>query len=83
MAFGIPSSGGWRSARLALLGIALSTSFGHVWRQLLMCLARRRSETAAELNDWLLRDIGVIRERDIGIRREAAAREANNLFWPP
>ena len=65
MAFGIP--GAW---------------LGQAWRQLRRCIARRReSQAVAELDDWLLRDIGVIRERDIGVSREAAARKADQLFW--
>ena len=34
----------------------------------------------AELDDRLLRDIGVIRERDIGVSREEVRREIE-LFW--
>ena len=33
----------------------------------------------AEFDDWLLRDVGVIRERDIGVSREAARREVDEL----
>jgi uncharacterized protein YjiS (DUF1127 family) len=36
---------------------------------------RRRRQTLADLNDWILRDIGVIRERDI----EADSRASQ--FW--
>ena len=44
-------------------------------------IARSRQRPAlAELDDRLLRDIGVIRERDIGVSREAARREIE-LFW--
>ena len=38
------------------------------------------TQSSAELDDWLLPDIGVIRERDIGISREQA-RRAVELFW--
>jgi uncharacterized protein YjiS (DUF1127 family) len=43
---------------------------------------RRRGvrHALAELDDRLLRDIGVIRERDIGVSREEARREIE-LFW--
>ena len=39
-----------------------------------------RQHRAAELDDRLLRDIGVIRERDIGVSREQARREIER-FW--
>ena len=81
MAFGIPSNFGSTSARRALV-IALGAWLGQAWRQLRRGIARRReSQAVAELDDWLLRDIGVIRERDIGVSCEAAAREAERLFW--
>jgi uncharacterized protein YjiS (DUF1127 family) len=79
----------WRSAfpqssvrhQRALLGIALDASLGQAWRQLRRWIARSRQRHAlAELDDRLLRDIGVIRERDIGISREQARREIE-LFW--
>jgi uncharacterized protein YjiS (DUF1127 family) len=63
------------------LGIALGASLGQAWRQLRRWIARSRQRPAlAELDDRLLRDIGVIRERDIGVSREAARREIE-LFW--
>jgi uncharacterized protein YjiS (DUF1127 family) len=72
---------GSTSARPALLGIALGASLGQAWRQLRRWLARSRQRPAlAELDDRLLRDIGVIRERDIGISRDEARREIE-LFW--
>jgi uncharacterized protein YjiS (DUF1127 family) len=72
---------GSTSARPALLGIALGASLGQAWRQLRRWLARSRQRHAlAELDDRLLRDIGVIRERDIGVSREEARREIE-LFW--
>ena len=74
LAFGIHSKFG--SARPALLGIALGATLGQAWRQLRRWVARSRQRHAlAELDDRLLRDIGVIRERDIGISREQARRE--------
>jgi uncharacterized protein YjiS (DUF1127 family) len=42
---------------------------------------RRRRQTLAELDDWILRDIGVIRERDMGTGLEADPREAARQFW--
>ena len=72
---------GSTSARPALLGIALGASLGQAWRQLRRWLARSRKRPAlAELDDRLLRDIGVVRERDIGVSREKARREIE-LFW--
>ena len=72
---------GSTSARPALLGIALGASLGQAWRQLRRWIARSRQRHAlAELDDRLLRDIGVIRERDIGVSREEARREIE-LFW--
>ena len=68
-------------ARPALLGIALGASLGQAWRQLRRWLARSRQRPAlAELDDRLLRDIGVIRDRDIGVSREETRREIE-LFW--
>ena len=72
---------GSTSARPALLGVALGASLGQAWRQLRRWIARSRQRHAlAELDDRLLRDIGVIRERDIGVSREEARREIE-LFW--
>jgi len=80
-AFGIHSKLASTSARRALLGIALGASLGQAWRQLRRWIARsRQRHPLAELDDRLLRDIGVIRERDIGISREQARREIE-LFW--
>jgi len=81
MAFGIHSKFGWTSARPALLGAALGASLGQAWRQLRRWIARSRQRHAlAELDDRLLRDIGVIRERDIGVSHEETRREID-LFW--
>ena len=44
---------------------------------------RRRHQTLARLDDWILRDIGVIRERDMGVGFEADARGAARQFWSP
>jgi len=76
LAFGIHSNFGSTSARPALLGIALGVTLGQAWRQLRRWIAWSRQRHAlAELDDRLLRDIGVIRERDIGVSREQARRE--------
>ncbi len=81
LAFGIHSKFGSTSARPALLGIALGASLGQAWRQLRRWLARSRQRPAlAELDDRLLRDIGVIRDRDIGVSREETRHEIE-LFW--
>jgi len=72
---------GSTSACPALLGIALGASLGQVWRQLRRRIARSwQRPTLADLDDRLLRDIGVVRERDIGVSREKARREIE-LFW--
>ncbi len=72
---------GSTSARPALHGVALGASLGQAWRQLRRWLARSRQRPAlAELDDRLLRDIGVIRDRDIGVSREETRREIE-LFW--
>ena len=80
LAFGIHSKFGSTSARPALLGIALGASLGQAWRQLRRWIARSRQRHAlAELDDRLLRDIGVVRERDIGLSREEVRREIELL----
>src|SRR5215831_10194322 len=77
LAFGIHSKFGSTSA---LLGIALGASLGQAWRQLRRWIARSRQRHAlADLDDRLLRDIGVIRERDIGVSREELRREIELL----
>jgi len=50
-------------------------------RQLRRWIARR--EALTDLDDGLLRDIGVIRECDIGVSSDAARREADKLLWLP
>jgi hypothetical protein len=77
MAFGIRSNFGLASAPPALRGIALGAALGQAWRHLRTRLARSRERDVTELDDWLLRDIGVLRDRDIGVSRDAAAREAD------
>ena len=44
---------------------------------------RRRREALAGLSDWILRDIGVIRERDGGTGLEVDPRDAVWRHWPP
>ena len=75
----------WRSAftqgsvqhrRVPRCSASLGASLGQAWRQLRRWIARsRQRHPLVELDDRLLRDIGVIRERDIGISREQARRE--------
>ena len=43
--------------------------------------AERPRARLADLSDWIRRDIGVIRERDMGTRLEADPREAARQFW--
>src|SRR5262245_19455007 len=74
---GIHSKFGSTSARPPLHGIAFGAT---AWRQLRRWIARSRQRHAlAELDDRLLRDIGVIRERDIGVSREEVRREIELL----
>jgi uncharacterized protein YjiS (DUF1127 family) len=76
MRFGIHSNSGSTSRRPALLDIALGASLGQAWRQLSTWIARSRQRDAlAQLDDRLLRDIGV--------SRETAAREVAKPFWHP
>jgi uncharacterized protein YjiS (DUF1127 family) len=76
MAFGIHSNSSSTSARPALTGIALGASLGQAWRQLRRSIARSRQRRAlAELNDRILRDIGMI--------DKASAREADQPFRRP
>jgi uncharacterized protein YjiS (DUF1127 family) len=41
----------------------------------------RQHESLSDLSDWILRDIGVNRERDLGTGREADPREEARQFW--
>jgi uncharacterized protein YjiS (DUF1127 family) len=80
----------WRSAftqgsvqhrRVPRCSASLGASLGQAWRQLRRWIARSwQRPTLADLDDRLLRDIGVVRERDIGVSREKARREIE-LFW--
>jgi len=70
-----------RHRRIQRSSASLGASLGQAWQQLRRWIARsRQRHTLAELDDRLLRDIGVIRERDIGVSREQAHR-AIELFW--
>jgi uncharacterized protein YjiS (DUF1127 family) len=81
MAFGIHAKSGSTSAHRALLGIALGASVGQAWRWLCRWIALSpRPHPLSELDDRLLRDIGVIRERDMGASRDEARREIQ-VFW--
>jgi uncharacterized protein YjiS (DUF1127 family) len=74
MAFGNHSAAG--TQRPARLGIALGTALGCAWLRLRAWIDRRRQRHAlAELDDRLLRDIGV--------SRQAARRELDKWFWQP
>jgi uncharacterized protein YjiS (DUF1127 family) len=64
------------SGRAALLGIGLGEALGRAWVQVIAWIQRNRQRRAlADLDDRLLRDIGV--------SREAAHREIDKLFWRP
>jgi hypothetical protein len=73
------------SARPALLVIALGAWLGRARQQLRRCIERRReSQSVADLNDWLLRDIGVIRERTtLGIRAAGLLPLGNDMVLVP
>ena len=81
MALGIGSHPASTSGRIALFGIALGASFRQAWQKLCRRIARRgKRHAVAELDDWLLRDIGVIRERDIGVGADAARQDVDKLL---
>ena len=83
MAVGLHSKFSSTSARPALRGIGRGASLGRAGQQLRRWIARsRQRQTLAEFDDFLLHDIGVIRERDIGVSREEPRRKIE-LFWPP
>ena len=59
----------------------------HRWRVRSSLAARAQVDCAApapdggRAHDWILRDIGVIRERDMGTGLEVDPREAARQFW--
>jgi len=60
------------------------------WSRVRRWIARRRRrqtlaalDELAELDDWILRDIGVIRERDMGKGLGADPCDAAEQFWRP
>jgi hypothetical protein len=53
------------------------------WLRVRRRIARRRPRQTLAGLDWILRDIGVIRERDMGTGLEADPREAARQFWGP
>ncbi len=82
MAFGIHSTSASPPARPALSGDASGASLAQAWRRLRRWIAGcRQRQSLAELDDRFLRDIGLIRERDIGMSRDAAARDPEKLLW--
>ena len=63
-----------------LMSAVSRIALARAWLRLRRWIARRRRrQTLAELDDWILRDIGVIRERDMGL--EPDPREAARQFW--
>ena len=57
-------------------------ALGRVWLCVRAWMAqRRRHQALAGLDDWILHDIGVIRDRDFGAGFEADPREAARQFW--
>jgi len=63
---------------------ALAATLERAWLRVRAWIARvRQRRELTELSDRLLRDIGVIRERDIGVSRAAEERDALKLFWSP
>ena len=83
MACGIRFSLGSTPARCARLRSAIAAPLRKAWRQLRTSIAQRRQDDLTDLGDRPLKDIGVIRERDIGLSRPADARDVTKLFWPP
>jgi uncharacterized protein YjiS (DUF1127 family) len=70
------------SGRAALLGIGLCTALPRTWLIARAWIARsRQREALVDLDDGMLRDIGVNRERDIGVSREEARCEIDKLLW--
>jgi len=54
------------------------------WSRVRRWISRhRRHQTVTGLNDWILRDIGMDRERESGARLEADTREAARQHWLP
>ena len=60
------------------------------WLRVRRWIARRRRrqmpaalDELAGLDDWILRDIGVIRERDIGAGLKPDPRDPAEQFWRP
>ncbi len=60
------------------------------WLRVRRWIARRRRrrtlaapDELAGLDDWILRDIGVTRERDMGTGLGADPRDAASQFWRP
>jgi uncharacterized protein YjiS (DUF1127 family) len=52
------------------------------WRGLCRWIARGwRHDALSALDDRALRDVGLIRDRDIGVSREPPAREVDMLLW--
>jgi uncharacterized protein YjiS (DUF1127 family) len=79
MSDGILSFSNFISAAFRTAGV-----LARAWLRVRRWIARRRPrQTLAGLDDWILRDIGVIRERDMGTGLEADPREAARQFWRP
>jgi hypothetical protein len=69
-------------APLDLTSVPFRTALAPALRQVRWWIAwRRRHESLADLSDWILRDMGVIRERDLGTSLQADPREAVRQFW--
>jgi hypothetical protein len=55
-----------------------------VWLRVRARMARHRPrEGLSDLSDWILRDIGVIRELDLDTSLDVDPREAARQFWRP
>ena len=61
-----------------------ASALARVWLRVRARMARhRRHEGLADLSDWILRDIGVIHELDLGTSLDVDPREAARQFWRP
>ena len=66
---------------------AFRTALARARRRVRRWITRQRPRKSpadlTDLSDWILRDIGVVRERDMGTGFEVDPREAARQFWHP
>jgi len=72
---------------IEITSAAPQTAFARARLRVRRWIARRRRrwrrEAPTDLSDWVLRDIGVTRERDKGTGLDVDPREAVWRHWPP